>query len=443
MAVSTTPTHMPAATSCGFAPADAYRAKVLPLRAQADVRNRWLRRRLETVLGEVMAREGFDMWVVSAREYNECPVIMTLLPEPSMAARRRTIMLFARREDGTVERLTVSRYGMGDFYEAAWDPDKEEQWACLARLVRLRNPKVIGINVSSTFAFGDGLTHAEYLEMMEAFGPELAARTRGAERLAVGWLERRLPEEIEAYTGIVEIARAIVAEAFSSRVVLPGVTTTEDVVWWMRQKVSDLGLRPWFQPSVSIQAPGMAGRSPGGQGAGPARLLIQPGDVLHCDFGLVYLGLCTDTQENAYVLRLGEFEAPAGLSAAFATGNRLQDIHLEALRTRRTGNEILAAALKQALSEGIQPSIYTHPLGYHGHAAGPTIGLWDQQGGVPGRGDYELFDDTCHSIELNVRQTVPEWGGQEVRMALEQDVVFTGGKAHWLAGRQTRLHLIK
>ncbi|MDP2871364.1 MAG: M24 family metallopeptidase, partial [Bacillota bacterium] len=371
------------------------------------------------------------------------PVIMTLLPEPSMAARRRTILLLTRREDGTVERLTVSRYGMGDFYEAAWDPDKEEQWACLARLVRERNPKVIGINVSSTFAFGDGLTHAEYVEMTDALGPELAARTKGAERLAVGWLERRISEEIEAYTGIVEIARAIVAEAFSSKVILPGVTTTEDVVWWMRQKVCDLGLRSWFQPSVSIQAPGLAGRSPGGQGGGPARILIQPGDVLHCDFGLVYLGFCTDTQENAYVLKLGECEAPAGLSAAFATGNRLQDIHLEAMRTGRTGNEILAAALKRAVSEGIQPSVYTHPLGYHGHAAGPTIGLWDQQGGVPGRGDYELFDDTCHSIELNVRQAVPEWDGQQVRMALEQDVAFTGGKPHWLAGRQAELHLIK
>jgi len=421
--------------------AAAYAATILPLRQRAEVRNGWLRRRLETILPEVMAREGFDMWVVAAREYNEDPVIMTLLPEPAMYARRRTVLVFSRCGDGTVERLTLSRYGLGDFYEGAWDPEAEDQWACLRRLVRERSPKAIGINVSETFAFGDGLSHGEYLQLMEALGPEYGPRTAGAERLCVGWLERRLPEEIETYPGILEIAHAVVGEAFSSKVVLPGVTTTQDVVWWMRQKVCDLGLGSWFQPSVTIQAPGMPAPQPGGRG-GDRRTLIRPGDLLHCDFGLVYLGLCTDTQHNAYVLKLGETSPPAGLEAALETGKRLQDIHLGAMAAGRTGNEILRTALEKARGEGIKPSIYTHPLGYHGHAAGPTIGLWDQQEGVPGRGDYPLFDDTCHSIELNVTQEVPEWDGQEVRMAMEDDIVFTGGRGYWLAPRQERLHLI-
>ncbi len=427
-------------TACGLG-ADAYRGKILSLRQRAELRNGWLKQRLDDQLPEIMAREGFDMWIVVAREYNEDPVIMSLLPEPMMSARRRTILVYSLRDDGQLERLVLGRYGMGDLYEGVWNPDEEEQYDCLVTIVREQNPKSIGINVSETFAFGDGLTHGEYLNLKTALGEEYMSRTRGAERLAVGWLERRAQPEIDAYPGIVEIAHAIIAEAFSGRVVHPGVTTTEDVVWWMRQKILDLGLRTWFQPTVSIQAPGQRPPKPGEKPEGERKLIL-PGDLLHCDMGIHYLGLATDTQQNAYVLKLGEEDAPKGLKAALATANRLQDIFLGEFKARRTGNQILAAALEKARGEGIKASIYTHPLGFHGHAAGPTIGLWDRQEGVPGRGNYELFNDTCYAIELNIRQEVPEWDGQEVRIALEDDAIFTGGKVHWLAGRQTKFHLI-
>ena len=421
-------------SSGGFA--DAYRDKILPLRQRAEIKNRWLKQRLETVLPEVMKREGFDMWIVVSREYNEDPVIMTLLPEPMMYARRRTILVFHLKEDGSLERLVLSRYDIKDFYEGVWDPDEEEQYDCLSRVVKEREPNSIGINVSETFGFGDGLTPEEHTLMAAALGEEYMARTRGAERLAVGWLERRTKEEIDAYPGIVEIDHAIVAEAFSSRVIHPGITTTDDVVWWMRQKMLDLGLRAWFQPSVDIQAPGQK------YDKEEKRKLILPGDLLHCDIGFYYLGLATDVQQNAYVLRAGEADAPEGLKAAMADANRLQDILADAMVAGRTGNQILEAALERAKEEGINASIYTHPIGHHGHAAGPTIGLWDRQEGVPGRGDYELFEDTCYAIELNAKKEVPEWGGQEVRMSLEQDAVFAGGELRFMAGRQTRLHII-
>ncbi len=417
--------------------ADAYRGKILPLRQRAEVKNRWLKSRLEIVLPKIMKREGFDMWIVVSREYNEDPVIMTLLPDPMMYARRRTILVFNLKEDGSLERLVLSRYDIKDFYEGAWDPDKEEQYDCSARVVNERDPKSIGINVSETFGFGDGLTHGEYSLMVAVLGDVYTARMRGAERLAVGWLERRTKEEIDAYLGIVEITHAIVAEAFSSRVIHPGITTTDDIVWWMRQKMLDLGLRAWFQPSVDIQAPDQK------YDKEDKRKLIQPGDLLHCDIGFYYLGLATDIQQNAYVLKAGESDAPGGLKAVLADANRLQDIHAEAMVVGRTGNQILKTALKKARQESINATIYTHPLGYHGHAAGPTIGLWDRQEGVPGRGDYELFEDTCYAIELNAKREVPEWEGQEVRMSLEQDAVFTGGKLYFLAGRQTELYLIR
>ncbi len=421
--------------------ADAFREKILPLRARASVRNAWLGQRLDEVLPALLQREGMDMWIVAAREYNEDPVILTLLPEPAMSARRRTILVFSLQDDGSVERLTLDRYGHEGAYTAAWDPEVEEQHACLARVVQERDPQAIGLNVSQTFAFGDGLTHTEYENIIAALGEPYAARVRSAERLAVGWLERRIEPELVVYPGIVEIGHAIIAEAFSSRLIQPGITTTDDVVWWMRQKMLDLGLQAWFQPTVDIQAFGEPA-GPIGKAAKDRRQVILPGDLLHCDVGFVYLGLATDQQHLAYVLRPGEDDAPEGLRAGLAEGNRLQDLHLQAMQVGSTGNQVLRAVLETSKQEGIQAMVYTHPLGYHGHAAGPTIGLWDRQDGVPGPGDYELFDDTCYAIELNVTRAVPEWNGQAVMFALEEDAVLTGRCGRWLSGRQTQFHRI-
>jgi Xaa-Pro aminopeptidase len=416
---------------------------VMSLRAQAEVRNRWLRERLEHVLPALMARTGLDMWLVIAREYNEDPVVLSLLPQPVMSARRRTILVFTRRPDGSVERLTVSRYGLkdaqGDLYATAWNPDAEpDQYAALARLVAERDPQSIGLNMSSTFAFGDGLSHSEYERLTAALGEPFAPRLTSAENLCVGWLERRTAAELTIYPQIVAMGHDLIETAYSRQVITPGVTTTDDVAWWMRQTLEAHGLAAWFQPTVEIQAPGQSFAAADHE----QRTLIQPGDLLHCDVGFVYLGLCTDHQQHAYVLREGEREAPAGLVAALKQGNRLQDILMATIQPGRTGNEVLAAALAQAREEGLTPSIYTHPLGYHGHAAGPTIGLWDRQDGVPGDGDYPLFDETAYSIELNVRCPVAEWDGQEVRIALEEDAVLSGGRMRWLAGRQEALHVI-
>ena len=212
----------------------------------------------------------------------------------------------------------------------------------------------------------------------------------------------------------------------------------------MRQKMLDLGLRAWFQPTVDLQALGQSYETPGESHEARAerRRLILPGELLHCDVGFHYLGLATDQQQNAYVLRPGEEDAPQGLKDALADGNRLQDIHAEAMVAGRTGNEILRIARQKAQAGGLSARIYTHPIGYHGHGAGPTIGLWDRQEGVPGRGDYQLFDDTCYAIELNVTKSIPEWNGQVARMALEEDAAFTSGRLQWLSGRQNQLHLI-
>ncbi|MGB7339573.1 MAG: M24 family metallopeptidase [Phototrophicaceae bacterium] len=412
---------------------------ILPLRQQAEVRDRWLEERLDTVIPNVINRSDFDMWLIICSEYNEDPVIMSMLPATAMSARRLTILVFAKNEDGTVERFSVDRYGHGAFFETQWQPEKEDQWACLARLVKERDPKKIGVNYSSTFAFGNGLTYSEAEQLHSALGADLMARCASAEALAVGWLETRIEAEMAAYPTLVAMGHALIAEAFSKRVIQPGVTTTDDVIWYMRQKIHNMGLQAWFQPACQIQAPGQSFEFLGK----PARKLILPGDMLWCDVGFYYLGLATDQQNQAYVLKSGEKDAPEGLKSALHDTNHLQDIHMRHMKVGATGNEILEKTLNEARIFEMNAQIYSHPLGFHGHAAGPTIGLWDMQGGVPGRGDYPVYDHTAYSIELNLRKAIPEWDGQEVRIQLEEDAIMKNGKMHWLDGRQHQaFHLI-
>lgn len=413
---------------------------VLPLRQQLDVRNAWLRHRLETVIPQIMAREGFDMWLIIAREYNEDPVMMSMLPQPAMSARRRSILAFCRNADGSVDRLTIDRYGHGDFYAGVWQAGQESQDDALKRIVTERDPQHIGINLGEDFAFGDGLTHTEYLHLMAVLGEDYAPRVRSAQALCIGWLESRTEPELTAYPGIIQMGHMIIAEAFSRRVIHPGITTVDDVRWWMRQTMHDFGLQAWFHPSCDIQAPGQPFAMPHMQQ--DRRKVIMPGDLLWCDMGFIYLGLATDQQQHAYVLKPDENDAPDGLKTALQAGNQLQDIVMQAIQPGLSGNDVLKVARQQALDVGLTPSIYCHPIGYHGHAAGPMIGLWDQQEGVPGRGDYLLYDNTAYSIELNVQVDVPEWDGQTVTIALEEDAVLTNGAMHWLDGRQERLHLI-
>jgi hypothetical protein len=419
-------------------------AAVLPERERVAPVNRMLRERLEGLLPQLMRETGIDMWLVINREYAEDPVYLQLVPEPIFAARRTTMLVFFDRgaEEG-VERLTVSRYPLGGLYEAAWEGgDLDEQWRRLAEVIQEREPQRIGINVSRHWPVADGLTASLEQRLMEVLEPEYAERLVSAEELAVRWVETRNESELEVWPHVVTLARGVISEAFSNRVITPGVTTPTDVAWYIRQRFTDLGLPIWFQPSVNLQRRGDDCEADN-PFCGASDIPIQRGDVLHTDVGICYLRLCTDTQEMGYVLQLGEMAPPPGLIEALAVGNRWQDILTGEFVTGRTGNEILAATIATAEAEGIASSTYTHPLGHFGHAPGPTIGMWDNQGPTPVRGDWQLHADTGYAIEGNVKVAVAEWDGELVQIKLEQSAVFDGEKVRYLAGRQTEWHLVE
>jgi Xaa-Pro aminopeptidase len=413
--------------------------QILPMKERAEVMDRWTEKRLNTLVPELMRRENIDMWVLVAREYNEDPVLLTMLPATWQSSRRTTIIMFYDNGE-SVERLAVARYNIG-FFETQWFPDEEpDQWKRFGQIVAERDPDKIAVNISEDFALADGISYTDYQNLKNSLTDGLQDRIVSAENLAIGWLETRTPEELIVYRQINRIAHSIVAEGLSEAVITPGITTTSDVQWWYRDRIRDLNLTAWFHPSVSVQrseAPGHSGDFSGSEDAS----VILPGDLIHVDFGIMYLGLATDTQRNAYVLRHGEDRAPEGLINGLSAANRLQDILTDEFETGRTGNEILASALEKAKGENIRATIYTHPIGYHGHAAGPTIGLWDQQGGVPGKGDYPLYANTAHSIELNAEVFIPEWD-RDILMRLEEDAIFDGETVRYTDGRMEELYLI-
>ena len=414
--------------------------RILTQREQALAIDEILEDRLRNLLPELMRREGFDMWVIMSREYNEDPVIKTLLPATWHAARRTTMLVVYDPGAGKeLEYWAVARYDVGKVFKRAWDPEHQpDQWAQLGKIISERNPKKLGVNKAPYYGHADGLTSNDYDHLMKSIDPSLQSRVVSAEKLAVSWLETRTEKEMVLYPQICRIAHQIIQEGFSEAVIQPGVTTTEDVVWWYRERIKELKLDTWFHPSVSVQR----GESDVIFLKRPQPVVIMPGDLLHVDFGITYLRLNTDTQQHAYVLKAGEKDAPTYLKEALSKGNQLQDFLTNNFAVGKTGNQILADARKQAIAAGLTPSIYTHPIGYHGHAAGTTIGQWDMQNGVPNTGDYPMHTRTAYSIELNVTTRIEPWK-KDIQIMLEEDGFFDdAGKFRYIDGRQRELLII-
>ena len=429
------------------------------LREQAALQQQWLEKRLDTFLPALMRAHGIDFWVVPMREYNEDPIFSSITAPETFAARRRTIYVFFDKcaaagttpSPACVERIALGGTSQGGLFDARTSAKSvanpvngrqaelwgDEQWLLLKEVVEERKPKVIAIDRSTVFAFSDGLSSGELQGMTEALGPSWSAKFRNAERLPLELVASRLPEEEAFFEKMTAVVWQMTETMFSGQVIVPGTTRSSDLVWWWRQRTNDQGLGTWFQPSIEVQR---KGATPKELGADP---VIMPGDVLHCDVGITVARLNTDTQHLAYVLRPGETDAPAGLKQALVNSNAMQTFAMEETRPGRTGNEILASVRQRMKAAGIDGTIYTHPIGMNGHGAGPLIGLWDYQDGVPDRGEARVIPSMWFSIELQATTPVAEWGGQPVRMAQEEDmIVGADGRTRWALKRQDRLFLV-
>tara|TARA_B110000003_G_scaffold93158_1_gene95240 strand:+ start:24 stop:1355 length:1332 start_codon:yes stop_codon:yes gene_type:complete len=418
-----------------------YAQDILPLKERAKFVNKLQKERFNNLLPELMEKTGIDMWVLIAREYNEDPIIKTMLPPTWLNARRTTIIVFSLdSETKNFESVAIARYAFGDNIPSIWNKEKQpNQWEALKDYIVSKNPEKIGINTSSYESLADGLSKYHYDQLYNVLSPKFRKKIVSAEDLAIAWIETRTDLEMTAYSQLVEISSAIIREAFSTKVITPGVTTTDDVVWWMREKVIELGLDTWFHPTVDVQRNDESDLYAFDNNSKFDTIL--PGDLLHCDFGISYLTLNTDTQELGYVLKPEETSAPDFLVNALKDGNRVQDIFTNNFKQGATGNQILKKSLEQGKAEGLRPSIYTHPLGTYGHSAGTTLGMWDSQGGVPFSGDYPLQYNTSYAIELNTTVYIPEWK-KDIRIMLEVPGFFGKNGFRYINGRQTELLLV-
>ncbi len=410
--------------------------KVLPLKEQYAWIDANLPAKLDLIPG-MMKEFDIDMWVIFAKEYNEDPVLEFITPTTFPTARRLTCLIFANTKDG-FKRYHIGRPNpeLNPYYESPFNGIDDDQFEFIGNLIKEINPKTIGLNYSHWYAFGDGLTKQIYDDFAAEMPQEIIDKFVSAEKLCLHFLETRLDVEIEKYYEISELAMDIVREGFSSKVITPGVTTNTDLMWWLKQEVNNLGLPFWFPPTIDVQRYGC---SPMWE----EDVVIQKGDLLHVDFGLVYLGLCTDHQRLAYVPKDGETEVPSYLVDGLKINNRFQDIVASHYKVGREGNEVLELSLNQAKEEGIKAMLYTHPIGHYGHGPGPTIGLHNQQSFIKGRGEYPLYPNTCYALELNIKTMIPEFSDKEVFVYSEETIAYDGKQIHYLAKGRDKIYLVK
>tara|TARA_B100001175_G_scaffold48564_1_gene37984 strand:- start:1333 stop:2607 length:1275 start_codon:yes stop_codon:yes gene_type:complete len=418
--------------------------QILNEKERANKINEILKYRFENILPQLMDKTDIDMWILISREYNEDPVLKTMLPAEWLNARRRTILVFYRNKGkNSLDKLAVARYNFGENIISAWDKEKQpDQWERLNEIIDERNPERIGLNFSKYFNIADGLDKTDYEEFMSNISELNRKKIVSAQKLATAWIETRTDAEMDVYREIVTITKEIIYEAFSMNVIKIGKTTTTDLEWWMRQKVTDLGLETWFHPSVDIQRKSQdSGDHLRSFSNRPSENIIQKGDLLHCDFGITYLRLNSDCQQMAYILKDDETDVPEFLKNAFTDANKLQDILTSNFIQGDSGNKILLNSLREAKDQNLRPSIYTHPLGSYGHSSGPTIGMWDSQGGVKGNGDYPLNYNTVYAIELNNTSFIKEWG-LDIRIMLEEAGFYGVNGFKYVNGRQTKIKIV-
>ncbi|MBE0673734.1 MAG: M24 family metallopeptidase [Bacteroidales bacterium] len=419
----------------------------LTQRQQTELFNKNLEWKLDNVLPPIMKRENIDMWIIINFEYAEDPVYQTLNTWPGDGARRLSILVFHDAPDG-FKKLSATWHGAsasGYMYESIFSDrasGAEAQFTAVAEYIKKADPKSIGINydpsVLDDFSHANGLSHLHYERLYNALDKKYRDRLVSAKKVVMGWFETRTPWEVDFFRHMCGIGHDLIKEFFSNAVITPGVTTSADVQWWITERIKEKKLDYWFFPSIDIR------RSDADREKyGASDNIIRPGDMLHCDVGITYMGMTTDMQHNAYVLRPGETDAPAGLKALFEKHKRFQDISLEEMKEGRTGNEILKAVLDRGKAEGLNPVMYSHPVNYFGHGSGMTIGRTEQQVFLPGSGEHKLYNNTTYALEFSVAADIPEWGNQRVSLGSEENIIFTGGKARFVDGRQEKMYLIK
>jgi len=407
---------------------------ILPIEQQYLKKDAITKDRIDNLMPQLMKETGIDMWLILAAEYNEDPVFKTIAPASNSHAARLTCIVFTADEAVSINKPNQA---LARFYKQL-PYNKDSQWESINKYIAEKNPAKIGINISSVDSLGAGLSHNLYKELEKNLDSRFVDKLVSADSLSVRWLEHRTEPELAMYPHIYDITTSIMSWAFSREVITPGVTTTQEVEFWAADEYRKLGLGVCFPPTVNLQRKGR-----NAENETMVTGTIRHGDLLHYDAGIEYLGLCTDLQRLAYILRPQEDEAPKGIKEGFKAGRKFAELAAKQFISGKTGNEVFAETIKQAKQKGLEAMFYTHPIGYHCHGAGPTIGLYDKQEFIHGAGERKLNKNTAHALEYNVACPVKEWDGQKVFFYLEETILFLeDGRVEFLDTEYEKLMLI-
>ena len=404
--------------------------KIRSLKEQYAIKDQCLKERLEIILPQVMEDADVDMWIVASKEYHEDPTFKAMVPAEYLTARRITMFAFSKEADG-IHRYSLSMpdKSVAKFYESKWQFGKEDQMVALKRLIEEKDPKRIALNMSKEFAVCDGFSIGLYQMFKESLGEDIMNKMVNDDLLAMKFMEIRTPTELKLMPEVMSVAHDIMERMYTTDVIKPGITTTNDLEWFMKEEVNKLGLSYWFEPTMDLQ------RKNGDESRYDS-CVIQKGDLLHCDFGIYYMNMCTDTQRLGYVAKDDEDTMPQYLLDGMKVGNRFQDIVRENMIVGRTGNEVFEAAMKQAKEESIQAMLYSHPCNMYGHGPGPTIGLFSNQNAIPVKGDVKLSNNTVYALELNVKV-------DDYYYFLEETVALTDDGVNFLYKDRDKITFIK
>jgi hypothetical protein len=412
-------------------------SRILPVKERAELVHRLLERRLREVLPVAMRENGLDCWLIVCQEDNLDPVYTTMIPMDTWCPILQILVFFDLGD--RIEGFNLSGTNTHRLYQR---PDvgqlEAKQWSELNRLLVELDPLRIGINTGSVQWAAGGLTLNLYRQLHEKLPVRYTERFVSAEDAAIRWLTTLSDDDLAAYEHVCAVGHALIAACYSRETIVPGYTSIHDLPWAYWQLAADRGMTMAFKPYFRLIRGPQNRRRYGEEDA-----IIRPGDMIHCDVGVKYLGLNSDHQQVAYVLKPGETDAPGELHALFAEAGRLQDLYMNSFEVGISGDALLKRVLDRAREAGIPtPKVYSHSVGLFLHEPGPLIGLpWEQESN-PGRGDVHVVANSCFTMELSVQAPVAAWGDEEVRMPLEEVIAFDGAFCRPLDGRQLRLQLI-
>jgi Xaa-Pro aminopeptidase len=407
---------------------------------QITIREGWLAKRHELIL-PMMRRHNIDMWVIVNEEFHNDPLTEYIAP-PRVYTGNRDIFVFIDT-GSSLRKVAITGYAEENvkrFFESEDDPKPAEQQ--LAALYVQYHPKRIGLSIEARRGVQRSLTRDSYQFLAKSMGGDAESHFVSAADLIEEYCDTRLPEEFETYKLLVALTDQITRRAFSNEVIHPGKTTVGDVRRWLYDAMGNADVTTWFQQDIRVQRKGSAnGMSRGFLGVAPESMVIEPGDVLHVDFGITAMGFNTDWQKMAYVLRLGEKEAPAGLKHAMANTNALQEELMTSSRPGKLAGDVYNEIMAEMTKRGLEAKVYSHPIGFQGHGLGAALDYRAaQQGASEGK---RLRNGSYLSIELNTVTPVPEWDGQKVFVMMEDDAYLTDEGFKTFLPRQMSYYLIK